>query len=135
MDTTAVAEVFARLDPALWVVTASASGRRGGLLATFVSQASIVAEMPRVVVGLAKQHHTWELVEGSAAFALHLLGEEQTELGPVNATGEPPCGLDGSASRGGEGRLGGCWQGAGLRRGVLPGPLWAGLGCSSSGLL
>ena len=36
-------------------------------------------ELPRVVVGLAKQHHTWELVEASGAFALHLLGERHIE--------------------------------------------------------
>jgi flavin reductase (DIM6/NTAB) family NADH-FMN oxidoreductase RutF len=28
------------------------------------------------VVGLAKQHQTWELVEASGAFALHLIGEQ-----------------------------------------------------------
>jgi flavin reductase (DIM6/NTAB) family NADH-FMN oxidoreductase RutF len=79
MDPAAVAGVFARLDPALWLVTAAAGGRRGGLIATFVSQASIVPEMPRVLVGLARQHHTWALVEEAGAFALHLLADEQLD--------------------------------------------------------
>jgi len=65
--------VLRRVDPPLWVVTAAAGGRRGGLVATFVSEASIVPEAPRVVVGLARQHHTWDLVEASGAFALHLI--------------------------------------------------------------
>jgi flavin reductase (DIM6/NTAB) family NADH-FMN oxidoreductase RutF len=60
----------------LWLLTAASGGQRGGLIATFVSQASIVPDLPRVLVGLAKQHHTWGLVEASGAFALHLLGEE-----------------------------------------------------------
>src|SRR5262249_13075184 len=41
--------------------------------------ASIVPELPRVLVGLARQHYTWELVEASNAFALHLLGEEHLD--------------------------------------------------------
>ena len=65
MDLTAASTLFAWLGRELWLVTAQAGGRRGGLIATFVNQASIVPEMPRVLVGLARQHHTWELVEAS----------------------------------------------------------------------
>jgi len=75
-DRATAAALFARTDRELWLLTAAAGGRRGGLIATFVSQASIVPDLPRVVVGLAKQHHTWQLVEASGAFALHLLSEE-----------------------------------------------------------
>jgi flavin reductase (DIM6/NTAB) family NADH-FMN oxidoreductase RutF len=74
-----VDSLFALTDRELWVVTAAAGGRRGGLVATFVSQASIVPELPRVLVGIARQHHTWGLIEASGAFALHLLGEEHLE--------------------------------------------------------
>jgi flavin reductase (DIM6/NTAB) family NADH-FMN oxidoreductase RutF len=83
MDTAPVCNVFNQLDRELWVVTAAAGARRGGLVATFVSQASLCPlpgpEAPRVLVGLARQHHTWELVEASGAFALHLLGEEHLD--------------------------------------------------------
>src|SRR5690348_16410731 len=79
MDSAAVARLFAHVDRELWLVTAAAGPRRGGLIATFVSTASIVPALPRVLVGLAKQHHTWELVEASDAFALHLLGEEHLD--------------------------------------------------------
>jgi flavin reductase (DIM6/NTAB) family NADH-FMN oxidoreductase RutF len=74
------ANIFAHLDRELWVVTTQAAGRSGGLIATFVSNASIVAELPRVLVGLAKQHHSWKLVEASKAFALHLLREDQLDM-------------------------------------------------------
>jgi flavin reductase (DIM6/NTAB) family NADH-FMN oxidoreductase RutF len=77
VDTQAVSRLFAAMDRELWVVTGEHAGRRSGLVATFVSQASIVPELPRVVVGLARQHATWELVDAAGAFALHLLGAAQ----------------------------------------------------------
>src|SRR5690242_1935253 len=75
-DPFAASKSFQRLDREVWVVTARAGSRRGALIATFVSQASLAPTYPRVIVGLARQHHTWELVEESGAFALHLIGEE-----------------------------------------------------------
>src|SRR5436309_14934731 len=77
MHAATASALFAQVDRQLWLVTAAAGACRGGLIATFVSEASIVPDLPRVVVGLARHHHTWELVEASGAFALHLLGEEQ----------------------------------------------------------
>lgn len=71
--------IFGLLDPPLWLVTAAAGSRRGGLIATFVNQASIVPARPRVVVGIAKQHHTWELIETSGALVLHLLDEKHLD--------------------------------------------------------
>jgi len=79
MSAESIAQVFAQLDPPLWLLTAAAEARRSGLIATFVNQASIVAELPRVVVGIARQHFTWELIEASGTFALHLLGPEHLE--------------------------------------------------------
>ena len=79
-DTTGINDVLKLLDPAVWLLTAEAAGRRGGLVATFVNQASIVPDLPRVVVGLAKQHHTAGLVAASREFVLHLLDESQVEL-------------------------------------------------------
>jgi flavin reductase (DIM6/NTAB) family NADH-FMN oxidoreductase RutF len=74
------ATLFGLIDRELWLVTAADGSRHGGLLATFVSQASLVPELPRVLVGLARHHHTWEIIEAGNAFALHLLGEEHLEL-------------------------------------------------------
>jgi flavin reductase (DIM6/NTAB) family NADH-FMN oxidoreductase RutF len=73
-------DLFAVIDPPIWLVTAASGDRRAGLIATFINQASITPRYPRVVVGIARQHHTWELVEGSRCFTLHLLGPEQLEL-------------------------------------------------------
>jgi flavin reductase (DIM6/NTAB) family NADH-FMN oxidoreductase RutF len=78
-DVNDAATIFDRLDREVWIVTARAGARTGGLLATFVSQASIVLELPRVLVGLAKQHHTHELIEANGAFALHLIDEDHLD--------------------------------------------------------
>jgi flavin reductase (DIM6/NTAB) family NADH-FMN oxidoreductase RutF len=80
MDLTAAATLFAWLDREVWLVTAQAGDRRSGMIATFVSQASIVPGLPRLSVGIAKSHYTFDLIESSRAFALHLLSEDQLEL-------------------------------------------------------
>jgi flavin reductase (DIM6/NTAB) family NADH-FMN oxidoreductase RutF len=79
MDRTAASALFAWIDRELWVLTARSGQRRGGLIATFVAQASLVPDLPRVVAGIAKQHATWELIEASGAFALHLLGQDNLD--------------------------------------------------------
>ena len=58
-------EILRSLDREIWLITAAHENQRGGLIATFVSNASIVPEMPRVVVGIAKQHHSWRVIEAS----------------------------------------------------------------------
>ena len=80
MDDSAASTLFAWLDRELWLVTARSGVRRGGLIATLVNQASIVPDLPRVLLGVAKAHHTWDLIDASGAFALHLLGEDQLDL-------------------------------------------------------
>ena len=67
------------IDREIWLVTATCAGQRGGLIATFVSQASIVPDLPRMIVGIAKQHHTHGLIEASRGFTLHLLDESHVE--------------------------------------------------------
>jgi flavin reductase (DIM6/NTAB) family NADH-FMN oxidoreductase RutF len=80
MDPKAISRLFERVDRELWIVTAAHAGRRGGLVATFVSPASIVLEIPRIIAGIAKTHETWKLIEASGAFAAHLVDASQAEL-------------------------------------------------------
>lgn len=68
------------LDREIWLVEAAHAGRRGGMISTSVNQASIVPALPRMVLGVAKQHHTWGVIEASRAFTLHLLHEAQLDL-------------------------------------------------------
>jgi len=76
----AIGNVFDLLDAPVWLVTAADSALRGGLIATFAARASIVASLPRMVLGIAKHHRTWELIEASDRFALHLLYPDQLDL-------------------------------------------------------
>lgn len=75
----AIDAVYHLYDPPLWLVTAAQSpapgSARGGCIATFVTRASIVKRLPRMLAGIARQHHTWHLIESSGCFALHLLPE------------------------------------------------------------
>ena len=74
------AALLNRTDRELWLVTAADGARRGGLIATFVCHASLVESLPRVLIALARHHHTCELVEAGGAFGLHLIGREHLDL-------------------------------------------------------
>ncbi len=67
------------LDRELWVVTAADGDQHGGLIATFVMQASIATNLPRTLVGISRRHRTWDLIEASGAFALHLLNDDRLD--------------------------------------------------------
>ena len=79
MSSDSVASVLRRLDPEIWIITAADGARRGGLVSTTVAQASIVPELPRITVGIAKQHATWPLIEAAGAFAAHLIDQSLIE--------------------------------------------------------
>ncbi len=83
------------LDPPLWIVTASHGAQRGGLLATFVNQASIAESCPRILAGIAKSHHTWDLIEAAGSFAVHLLTASRQHLDWAERFGlESSCQID-----------------------------------------
>jgi flavin reductase (DIM6/NTAB) family NADH-FMN oxidoreductase RutF len=78
--TPSIADVFSLVDREVWIVTAQAEGRRGGLAATWVSQSSIDPKAPTVAIALAVNHFTRELVDQAGAFALHLITDDQIDL-------------------------------------------------------
>jgi flavin reductase (DIM6/NTAB) family NADH-FMN oxidoreductase RutF len=67
------------IDRELWLITACHGPERVGLIATNVTEVSIVPGMPRVLVGIGKRHFTWELIEHSGAFAMHLIAKEHLD--------------------------------------------------------
>jgi len=67
------------LDPVLWVVTARSGEEQSGLIATLVQKASLIPDFPRVLTAIAKHHYTWNLIEKSRSFALHLFGETRLD--------------------------------------------------------
>jgi flavin reductase (DIM6/NTAB) family NADH-FMN oxidoreductase RutF len=79
MHMDACSEIFDELDRELWLVTARAGELCSGLVATYAAQVSLVPELPRVMIALAKQHFTHALIERSGAFALHLVDEAEID--------------------------------------------------------
>jgi flavin reductase (DIM6/NTAB) family NADH-FMN oxidoreductase RutF len=78
-----LAEIDAALrliDRELWIITAADGDRRGGLVATWVSAASIDRDRPVLLAGIGPNHFTAELVQASKAFAAHLLRPDQIDL-------------------------------------------------------
>jgi flavin reductase (DIM6/NTAB) family NADH-FMN oxidoreductase RutF len=74
-----IASLLGKLDPELWVVTAADEKRLGGMIATFAVPASIVYTQPRMLLGIARHHHTWEIIEQSRHFALHLIPKQHMD--------------------------------------------------------
>jgi flavin reductase (DIM6/NTAB) family NADH-FMN oxidoreductase RutF len=72
----AFSQIFDRLDRELWIVTARAGERRSGLVAAYVSRVSLVPDLPRVTIAIAKHHFTHELIEASNAFCMQLVDED-----------------------------------------------------------
>jgi flavin reductase (DIM6/NTAB) family NADH-FMN oxidoreductase RutF len=69
-----------QLERELWLVTAHDGTRGGGLIATWVSQASIDPQTPTVASAIAINHFTRELIDAGRSFGLHLLRPEQIDL-------------------------------------------------------
>jgi flavin reductase (DIM6/NTAB) family NADH-FMN oxidoreductase RutF len=80
MNVDQIDNVLRLLDREIWIVTAAAGGRRGGLAATWVSPASIDRERPMLLAGIAPGHFTAELIDASGTFVAHLLRPDQTAL-------------------------------------------------------
>jgi len=77
----AIDSVVRRVDRTIWIVTsAEGAHRRSGLVATWVASASVDRQHPLMLVGLAPNHYTCELVMASGAVALHLLARENIKI-------------------------------------------------------
>ncbi|QDU97268.1 flavin reductase family protein [Lignipirellula cremea] len=76
----AVQDVLRLIDREVWIVTAAAGDDQGGMVATWVSQASLDPGHGVMVLGAAPNHYTAELIDRSNAFALHLITPEQIDL-------------------------------------------------------
>jgi flavin reductase (DIM6/NTAB) family NADH-FMN oxidoreductase RutF len=79
-DFDSIERALKAVDRELWIVTAAAGERRGGLVATWVSSASLDRQQPVLIAGIAPNHYTRELIDASGAAALHLIGRDQLDL-------------------------------------------------------
>ena len=72
--------LFEQADPAVYLVSARAGDRRGGMIASWVSQATLAAGRPRALVVVAAGNRTRGLIEASGRFALQLLDAGQAAV-------------------------------------------------------
>jgi flavin reductase (DIM6/NTAB) family NADH-FMN oxidoreductase RutF len=79
-ETIHIDEALRLVDRELWIITAADGQRRGGLLATWVSAASIDRERPILLAGIGPNHFTAELVQASRTFGAHLLRHDQIDV-------------------------------------------------------
>ena len=73
-------KIFRLTNREVWVVTAGTPQRRGGLLATWILQASLDRASPVLVAGIAPNHFTRQLIDETGVFATHLLHQNQFDL-------------------------------------------------------
>ncbi|MEC9092209.1 MAG: flavin reductase family protein [Planctomycetota bacterium] len=79
-DLPAVATLFKELNQAIWIVTTSTADHQSGLTATWVHQASIDSKNPSVLIGLAPNHFTCELLLQSGFSIIHMLKTHQSQV-------------------------------------------------------
>jgi len=77
MDQACISAVLDKMDFEVFVLTAADGGRRNGQIVSWVMPATIVPQVPRLLVGVGRMTYTRELIEASRKFALNLLGEDQ----------------------------------------------------------
>ena len=75
MDNQAKSDLLHKLPYGLYVLTSAEGDQRGGMLVTWVMQASF--DPPLVAVGVQKSAHTTGLMRKSRAFALNFMADEQ----------------------------------------------------------
>ncbi|MEE2640740.1 MAG: flavin reductase family protein [Planctomycetota bacterium] len=75
-----VDRTFKSINQAIWIVTTAEGESKAGLTATWVHQASIDRAHPTVLLGLAPNHRTCELLLRSGAAILHLLHPHQSKV-------------------------------------------------------
>ena len=72
--------ILSQMRREVWIVTSAAGDQRGGLVATWVNQASVDPEAPLMMIGIAPNHFTADLIDRSGSFGLHLITKEQLPL-------------------------------------------------------
>lgn len=77
MDEHSIASVLGKLDFEVFVLTAAVGEKRNGQIVCWVVPATIVPQVPRLLVGVGRMTYTRELIETSRKFALNLLGKDQ----------------------------------------------------------
>jgi flavin reductase (DIM6/NTAB) family NADH-FMN oxidoreductase RutF len=70
-------------DEDVFLVTAASGGSDGGMIAIWITQASMSTKRPRIVAVFSPRNRTTALIEESGRFVVHLLAAEQFALVPI----------------------------------------------------
>lgn len=82
MDLAGVGAVLGKMDQEVFVLTAADGDRQNGQIVVWVMPASIIPQVPRVIVGVGQMTYTCELIQASGKFALNMLGVDQWQWIP-----------------------------------------------------
>ena len=72
--------LFSLADPVVYLVTAGTGAERNGLIATWVTQATLASKQPRALAVISSDCRTGSLIEDTGRFTLQLLEESQLDL-------------------------------------------------------
>ena len=77
MDHSSISAVLGKMDFEVFVLTAAHGDRCNGQIVCWVMPATIVPQVPRLIVGVGRMNYTRELIEASRKFALNMLAKDQ----------------------------------------------------------
>jgi flavin reductase (DIM6/NTAB) family NADH-FMN oxidoreductase RutF len=80
MDPAQTYDLLRQLTTPVVAITCARTGQRNGMITDGAIRASIVPDVPRLVVQIHKWHLTHEIVSETGRFAVHLLHEGQTDV-------------------------------------------------------
>jgi flavin reductase (DIM6/NTAB) family NADH-FMN oxidoreductase RutF len=80
MDHEAIRRITSRFWGPVCAITAAHGGEAGGQIAVGVLSASILPDMPRVLIEIWQANRTHDLIAASGAFAVHPLAKEHADL-------------------------------------------------------
>lgn len=73
---------FPREDHEIFLITAKAAKDESGMIATWIIPGSLIPDRLRIIVPFSPKNFTFELIQKSKKFVVHLLAEDQVELVP-----------------------------------------------------
>ncbi|HEY9828174.1 MAG TPA: flavin reductase family protein [Stenomitos sp.] len=75
--------IFNLTNPEIYIITAAHAGLTSGQVATWVTLAALIPEHLRVIAAISPYNYTFDLIQQSQRFAVHLLAEGQEAWVPL----------------------------------------------------
>ena len=72
--------IFSLTDHEVFLITSGNKEKKGGFIATWVLPASLLPNTPRVLTLVSPLNFTWQIIQETGHFVIHLLDENQIDL-------------------------------------------------------